>query len=85
MIQACYGYLLFSMTKRLESVADVTALGPQLIDILCLWPKCMIMLPVGFAMVLWPIIRWQGNAQRRLLLRLLDAHQDQTPHGVQTT
>jgi hypothetical protein len=76
-IELCYGFILFSMLDRLKSVAfDVNALGAGRVDFYFLWPKCMIMLPVGAVLIGWTLGHWQGNAQRKLLLRLLDAHQE---------
>ena len=77
LIELCYSSLLFSMLARLKSVAfDVNALGAGRVDFYFLWPKCMIMLPVGVVLIGWTLGHWPGNAQRTLLLRLLDAHQE---------
>jgi len=76
-ILVCYGFLLFSMLERLKSVSyNINALGPGIVDFLFLWPKCIIMLPIGAGLIGWTLGHWQGNGQRKLLLRLLDAHQN---------
>jgi drug/metabolite transporter (DMT)-like permease len=65
----CYGYIYFSMFRRM----DFTNL--QSIDVLLfatIWPKCLLMYSLGAYFIVWAISDWHGNANRRLLLRLLD-------------
>jgi len=42
------------------------------------WPKCLLMFCVATYFISWAIRDWHGNANRRLLLRLLDAQMIQT-------
>jgi hypothetical protein len=37
------------------------------------WPKCLLLFLLGMFFIVWAISDWQGNANRKLLLKLLDA------------
>jgi hypothetical protein len=41
------------------------------------WPKCLLGFVLGTWLIVWTKINWYGNANRMLLLRLLDANQKQ--------
>lgn len=77
-IEICYVYLLISMMSHIArhlSAPDELAVSALFIDILMLWPKCLLMLPVGAVLICWGIRNWRGNANRMVLLRLLDAQE----------
>jgi hypothetical protein len=41
------------------------------------WPQCLIGFIFGTWIIVWTKLNWPGNANRLLLLRLLDANQNQ--------
>jgi hypothetical protein len=70
---ACYGYITISMFRRM----DFEHL--ELHDVLffaLLWPKCLLMFLLGMGFIVWAISDWHGNANRKLLLKLLDAQME---------
>jgi len=66
---ACYGYILISMYYRL----DFQNLQPaEVLLFAVFWPKCLIMFLFGTYFIVWAIRDWHGNANRKLLLKLLN-------------
>jgi hypothetical protein len=74
----CYGFILivvFYFPGFPESASDVTDLVFWLVFFAVEWPKCLIGFLIGGWIIVWTILNWRGNANRILLLRLLDASQ----------
>jgi hypothetical protein len=67
---ACYGYISISIYHRLDFQNLQT--GDVLLFAL-FWPMCLIVFLGGVLIIAWAIIDWHGNAERKLLLKLLDA------------
>jgi hypothetical protein len=65
----CYGYILVSACCRFD-FQNLQATDVLLFAVL--WPKCLIMFLFGTYFIVWAIRDWHGNANRKLLLRLLD-------------
>src|SRR5882672_2953794 len=65
----CYAYILASAYRQFDFQ------NLQSADILLfamIWPKCLMMFLFGAYFIAWAIRDWHGNANRKLLLRLLD-------------
>jgi hypothetical protein len=76
----CYSFILimvFNFPGLSSDSQDVTVFLLWLSVFAMLWPKCLIGFIFGAWLVVWTIINWHGNANRILLLRLLDANQKQ--------
>jgi hypothetical protein len=69
---ACYGYIVTSLYCGLdfENLQSINVLVFAV-----LWPKCLMMFLFAVYFIGWAIRDWNGNANRRLLLRLLEEHQ----------
>src|SRR5258708_4963122 len=71
-----YGHTLFSLVSGLNSAEPTSA--DTVLAIAIFFPKCL----VHLAIATWAFAKastdWHGNANRMLLLRLLDARQNQT-------
>jgi hypothetical protein len=67
---ACYGYIMVSLYDRIDfEHLDLS----EVFFFALLWPKCLLMFISGMGFIVWAINDWKGNANRRLLLKLLDA------------
>ena len=74
-VLACYSYILVSIYSRLDFQ------NLKSLDVLLFaqfWPQCLLMFGLATYIVVWAIRDWHGNANRRLLLRLLDEQQNGT-------
>lgn len=71
----CLAYFLFS---TLES----QALSPaeEALLLAYIWPQVLLMLVIAGAFFALAVRDWRGNVHRILLLRLLDAHQEDDEH-----
>ena len=67
---ACCTYILISMFNYLDF--EHLELYHVLFFAL-IWPKCLLMFILGMGLIVWAITDWHGNANRTLLLKLLDA------------
>jgi len=70
-----YGYLLVRMLDIVElgNLGDGDALFFAFF-----WPKCLLMFYIAGFLVAWAIRDWRGNTNRVLLLKLLDAQQNES-------
>jgi hypothetical protein len=70
---ACYGYITISMFRRMDfqhlELYDVFFFA-------LFWPKCLLMFILGMGFIVWALNDWRGNANRRLLRKLLDAQME---------
>lgn len=73
----CYTYIVISMYRHMnfEHLELHNVLFFALI-----WPKCLLMFVLGIGLIVWAINDWHGNANRNLLLKLLDAHMESEQH-----
>jgi hypothetical protein len=75
---ALYGHTLFSLASGLNSAEPTSP--DTVLAIAIFFPKCLVLL----ASITWAFGKafsdWHGNANRMLLLRLLDAQQKQMTH-----
>jgi hypothetical protein len=77
----CYSFILISVLNHLNlagSAHDEFLSHAWLFAFALFWPKCLIGFGVGAWLIAWTIKDWNGNANRMLLLKLLDATQKRT-------
>src|SRR2546427_533316 len=77
---AVYGYITFSILEHFETAKaghDDFGSYAWLFGFAMLWPKCLIGFVLGTCLVVLAIKDWHGNANRVLLLKLLDAQEKQ--------
>jgi len=72
-VLACYGYITISMYQRMD-FEHLELYGVLFFAIL--WPKCLLMFLLGMGFIAWAINDWHGNANRKLLLRVLEAQME---------
>jgi hypothetical protein len=65
-----YSFILYQIIQKLESGEDAMFM------VAFFWPKCLLGFCLAGWLIGWAIRDWNGNAQRILLLRLLDAQQN---------
>jgi hypothetical protein len=83
---ACYGYIVFDLIQQLQSSADANddfMSRMWLFGFAMMWPKCLLGFVVGACLIGVAIRDWHGNVNRMLLLKLLDAQQQESERGVQ--
>jgi len=84
-IYAVYGFLLVLYFHGVfPSENDATALGDMMsrtniLMFALFWPKFLVMFCIATWIIIVVIRDWHGNTNRMLLLKLLDAHQSQSP------
>jgi hypothetical protein len=72
---AGYGYILARLVMLLLSDSFAEIPGATALIIAVFWPKCLLGICIGAALIGLAIRDWHGNVQRMLLLRLLDEQQ----------
>ena len=70
---ACYTSILICMLLQMDY--EHLELYQVLIFAL-IWPKCLLIFILGLGFIVWAISDWRGNANRKLLLKLLDAQME---------
>jgi len=70
-----YSYIVVRLVRMVES--ESVGEGATLFFAF-LWPKCLLMFCFATYAIILAIWDWRGNANRRLLLKLLDAQLNQT-------
>ena len=79
----CSGFIAVELIQHIDTMLavhdDVLSRG-WLLGFALFWPKCLLLFGFGVFFIIWAIINWHGNANRVLLIKLLDARQqDETP------
>ncbi len=80
---ACSGFIVIELLQHIDTMLavhdDVTSRG-WLLGFALFWPKCILFFGSGVFLISWTIRNWHGNANRVLLLKLLEAQEkDQAP------
>jgi hypothetical protein len=79
----CSGFIAIELVQHIDTMLnvddDVMSRG-WLLGFALFWPKCLIYFGFGAFLIIWAIKDWHGNANRVLLLKLLEARrQDEAP------
>ena len=79
----CSGFIAIELVQHIDAIVagqdDVMSRG-WMLGFALFWPKSLMLFGFGVCFIIWAIRDWRGNANRVLLLRLLEAQQkDQTP------
>jgi hypothetical protein len=72
---AFYGFLLGALLHDLDFGHPTLE---AILKIAVLWPKCLVELAIAVGVLGIAVRDWHGNANRMLLLRLLEAQESQT-------
>jgi len=74
----CSGFIVIELLQHIDAMLavhdDVTSRG-WLLGFALFWPKCLLLFGFGAFLIIWAIRDWHGNANRVLLLKLLEAQQ----------
>jgi hypothetical protein len=74
----CSGFIVIELLQHIDTMLavhdDVMSRG-WLFGFALFWPKCLILFGFGAFIIIWTIRDWHGNANRVLLLKLLEAQQ----------
>jgi len=73
---AFYGYAAYFLFSTLDS--ETLSPADTALIFAFFWPKALLMLILASAFIALAIRDWRGNVERMLLLRLLDARQEET-------
>ena len=77
-VAVCYIYILVALYRTLH----FDTLPPsEVLFFALLWPKCLVGMIGAAWLIVWPITSWRGSVNRMLLLRLLDAQQNEKARG----
>jgi hypothetical protein len=75
---AVFFYLYIIVAELITLFGRLNSTALTLYDVLhfaVLWPKCFLWFGIGGWFIVWAIRDWHGNANRMLLLRLVEAQQ----------
>jgi hypothetical protein len=74
----CSGFIVIELVQHIDTMLaardDVMSRG-WLLGFALFWPKCLVLFGIGAYLIIWTIRDWHGNANRLLLLKLLEAAQ----------
>jgi hypothetical protein len=75
----CSGFIVVELLEHIDTMLavhdDVMSRG-WLLGFALFWPKCLLLFGFGAFFIIWAIRDWNGNANRVLLLKLLEAQQE---------
>src|SRR2546423_11746830 len=77
---AVCGYVAFFLFSTLDSQTFSPADSALLFAVF--WPKALLMMVIASGFIALAVRDWRGNVHRILLLRLLDAHQNEKNEHV---
>lgn len=81
----CSGFIAIELIQHIDTILavhdDVVSRG-WLLGFALFWPKCLLLFGCGACFIIWAIINWHGNASRVLLLKLLEARQEDETHDT---
>jgi len=74
----CSGFIVVELMQHIDTIVaaqdDVMSRG-WMLGFALFWPKSLMLFGFGVFFIIWAIRDWHGNANRMLLLRLLEAQQ----------
>jgi len=78
----CSGFIAIELLQHINDIVaaqdDVISRG-WMLGFALFWPKSLMLFGFGVFFIIWAIRDWHGNANRVLLLRLLEAQQKDQP------
>ena len=78
----CSGFIVIELLQHIDTIVagkdDVMSRG-WLLGFALLWPKCLVLFGFGAFFIIWAIKDWRGNANRVLLLKLLESQRADQP------
>lgn len=76
----CSGFMVIELTRHVDDIVagqDDVISRCWMLAFALFWPKSLMLFGFGVFFIVWAIRDWHGNANRVLLLRLLQAEQEE--------